>query len=1110
MTFSTTIFPRINFIKTFQQRLIQRIANGRVAMFFQRSFALSGPTAVTIEEGRTAVASYYANRPVQTWSLTGANAALFTLNAGVVTLNAPAVIGSYTYTVNATDADNTTESITTVVTVTADVTAPVVSGPSAVTVVEGDTAIGTYAASETSTWSLTGTNASSFSITSGGVVTFPGGASYGSYSFNVVATDAYSNAGSLAVTVTVNDVTPPVISGNAAPETFVGSTVVASYTANESVTWSLTGTNASLFNISGGGIVSYNTAPTVAGTASFNVVATDQAGNVSTFPVISIVSESSDIFAQAALDLNFANSLSTIDAVSGDDLVTFTRASNASYVDSTGVIRYGRYNYLLHSEHLDSGWLYQSMDAPVTTTVVAPDGDADARLFTSTSGRARQDNTLAAAIYTLSVYYKPNTDTTLQVLLSNSGSTANVTFDTTDPSNPTVTSGTGSMVDVGDGWFRASVTTTSATDGTAIESMIYTDSGYLWGAQLEEGGLSPYIPTTSVAAGGPRFDHDPATLRSLGLLVEESRTNLIADSNNWTYNSSLTTLTSGQPSPDGGNNATRVESNSTTTGKVNAGILGTIAVGDTMSVFIKPDEVTRVWLNCQYTATTLNAAFDFTNQTVTPGAGVSNAKMEPFLGGWYRCSMTAGVADAALSIAITLDNSRTTTNPDDNQSTPVGNGLFIFGAQVETGSFPSSYIPTTGSTVTRAADVASITGSNFSSWYNDTGVGTWYYESSAEYADNSLECMFTVGSNTNGYGFSKNYGAGVRVSSRDNNAAGTLDITMFNTWAQGDSGKWAFGLQNNNAALYHSSGNSGVDTDNTTPIVGADTTLSLRKAIPTALANAGASSTIKRLAYWSTRRTDQELQDMTLYTYDADAEAYLTAVEAADGQALEDEVRQAIDTFVVSCKNLGIWNAIKSSCIMAGARTLDGALVPLKGGAPTNFNLSGYDRKLGLVGNPINGRLLTSYIPLQNNNHGAVWLPSQPTQGKILIGNKDGDGFGFYPNTNSYVLANNTSGVFTFSSVGIGLTVGLIGIERSSSVSYAYRIGSLNGTTGTSNSTTPLTTPVSVFAGDPAFGSQGYPTGARIAFYSFGESLDLALLDSRVSALMNTLNSVIP
>jgi len=88
-------------------------------------------------------------------------------------------------------------------------------------------------------------------------------------------------------------------------------------------------------------------------------------------------------------------------------------------------------------------------------------------------------------------------------------------------------------------------------------------------------------------------------------------------------------------------------------------------------------------------------------------------------------------------------------------------------------------------------------------------------------------------------------------------------------------------------------------------------------------------------------------------SYDADATTYFAAVEAADGQSLESGVKTAINDFIVGCKADGTWSALKASCILAGARTLSGALVPLAGTAPTNYNfVSGdYNRKTGLVGN---------------------------------------------------------------------------------------------------------------------------------------------------------------
>ena len=93
---------------------------------------------------------------------------------------------------------------------------------------------------------------------------------------------------------------------------------------------------------------------------------------------------------------------------------------------------------------------------------------------------------------------------------------------------------------------------------------------------------------------------------------------------------------------------------------------------------------------------------------------------------------------------------------------------------------------------------------------------------------------------------------------------------------------------------------------------------------------------------------------------DPDALAYLAAVAAADGTHVEVGVATAVDDFIKGCKAdpSGIpgrsnWDAIKASCILCGARTLAGALVPLAGTAPTNNNFlpEDYNRETGLKGN---------------------------------------------------------------------------------------------------------------------------------------------------------------
>ena len=242
---------------------------------------------------------------------------------------------------------------------------------------------------------------------------------------------------------------------------------------------------------------------------------------------------------------------------------------------------------------------------------------------------------------------------------------------------------------------------------------------------------------------------------------------------------------------------------------------------------------------------------------------------------------------------------------------------------------------------------------------------------------------------------------------------------------------------------------------------------------------------------------------------DQDAETYIAAVETADGQDLEPGVRAAIYEFVGGCKADGIWDAIKASCIMAGARTLDGALVPLKGTAPTNFNFvaGDYNRTTGLVGNGTTKYLdsnRNNNADPQNSKHVSVFIHTRgsTTAGARFIAAGNSAGLG------DTLIANDTSGGF-YTSVNSSsfdrpaLTTGFVGASRASSALYSFR-GSNTTTSFTRDSGTPRNENIGVFANSN--GSDRL--NCRLAFYSIGESLDLALLDARVTTLINAYGAI--
>jgi hypothetical protein len=252
--------------------------------------------------------------------------------------------------------------------------------------------------------------------------------------------------------------------------------------------------------------------------------------------------------------------------------------------------------------------------------------------------------------------------------------------------------------------------------------------------------------------------------------------------------------------------------------------------------------------------------------------------------------------------------------------------------------------------------------------------------------------------------------------------------------------------------------------------------------------------------------------------FDSDATSYIAAVEAADAQALETGVRDAINAFIVGCKADGIWDAIKASCILAGARTLAGALVPLRGVAPTNFNfVSGdYNRKTGLVGDGS-----TKYLSSNRNNnadpqdskHLSVHITTHPA--RIATHAYMGAGGA---STGSTTLITTIPDRLWRINAGSAVSqtesttlAGLFGSSRSTNSAIDITYGGVTTLSQALASGGPRAGDILIYCRNNTAGTAAeFFTPCRLAFYSIGESLDLALLGARVTALINAYASAIP
>jgi hypothetical protein len=215
----------------------------------------------------------------------------------------------------------------------------------------------------------------------------------------------------------------------------------------------------------------------------------------------------------------------------------------------------------------------------------------------------------------------------------------------------------------------------------------------------------------TAASGVARFAYDPVTLASQGILVEEARTNLCLQSQDLatTWATSRTSVTvNTTTSPDGTSNADKLVEDVTLGGHQLVQAITTTAVATTISVYAKPAGRDWIALGLNDSGGVARAVYFnvSTGAVGTVGTGFA-ASIQAVGNGWYRCVATLSAALAGAN------NLRLYVTTADNVTSYTGDGTsgaFFWQAQVEAGTGASSPIPTTTAAVTRAADVARLTG----------------------------------------------------------------------------------------------------------------------------------------------------------------------------------------------------------------------------------------------------------------------------------------------------------------------------------------------------------------------------------------------------------------
>ena len=555
-----------------------------------------------------------------------------------------------------------------------------------------------------------------------------------------------------------------------------------------------------------------------------------------------------------SLLLDFANSKTL------DPRITFSRSSAGTYYDGKTTVK-AEENLLTYSQEFDNAVWSPSNSTITANATTAPDGTTTADRLTASSAASTlifHSPVSVTDSVAFSVYAKAGTLDAIQIT-TNGTSVYHVNFDLTSGVVGNNNTWTGSIVNVGNGWYRctAYITVTPSTtldiqivnSGTSSRREALTSTGdlYLWGAQVEvRSSVTAYTPTTSqpitnyipvlqtAAANTARFDHDPLTGESKGLLIEESRTNLIGS---WDYGNAphytLYTI-----APDGTNSALCPITEAAADRFQHTITGGTYSTGTqfTFSWFVKALEG---W-GGDTSVTTGGLSIEGANLTAS-----NKRKIQDCGNGWERWAADYTIVDG--SVDTLFRQYIGTYNP------VYTNRFAYWGAQLEVGSFPTSYIATSGAQVTRSVDSPSISFQDFG--YNKKASTALLNGQNNSDVDGYQQ--YYIGTNTDTYArwsYSNNSEASLSVySSTDSGLNVSIgDLT--------DNGDFKIGIAiDGNGASYALNGNYNEATGTTNGI----RTIPQKFYIGTNSQAKAINGWVSKFAYYPTRLSNAELTALT-------------------------------------------------------------------------------------------------------------------------------------------------------------------------------------------------------------------------------------------------------